>query len=294
MDKRKDRQSTLAEWWVTLPPMVWLVVFFLLPTLLVFAIAFHTTEPGGGIGKGLTLEHFERLTDSSYLTVLWRTVWLSVVSTVVCLVFAVPVAYWVARLRAGLRKWVLILVIVPFWTSFLIRVLAWRDLLHAEGFLKQLLVASGLVSADAPLLYNDWAVLLVLIYSYLPFAILPLYAAAEKFDFHLLDAAMDLGASRFRAFWSVFVPGIRGGLIAAAMIVCIPAFGAYAIPYLIGGTNSEMIGSVIARRVLDNRNLPAGAALSSVLVFLMLIPVVAALMVRMRRGREAVLKGGVE
>lgn len=283
---RGKARNGIDGWLVSLPSMVWLVLFFLIPTALVFLIAFRSTEPGGGIGSEWTLEHFRRLFDASHAVVLWRTFWLSTVATGICLLLALPVAYWVARLAPAIRRWVLLLIIVPFWTSFLIRILAWRDLLHAEGFVKGVLVALGLVGSDAPLLYNDAAVLLVLVYTSLPFAILPLYAAAEKFDFQLLDAAMDLGASRSRAFRQIFLPGIRAGLLAAFVIVFIPALGAYAIPYLIGGTNSEMIGSVIARRVLDNRNLPAGAALSSILVLFMLAPVLLALQARRTRNRK--------
>src|SRR5690606_546754 len=150
-----------------------------------------------------------------------------------------PVAYWLARQDKQMRNWMLLLIIVPFWTNFLIRIFAWKSLLHSEGFLQKTLVSLGLMAPESQLLYNAGAVLLVLIYTYLPFAILPLYAAAEKFDFTLLDAARDLGAGKLKAFWKVFIPGIRTGLATAFVVVFIPALGSYAIPDIVGGPNSE-------------------------------------------------------
>src|SRR5690606_33461723 len=134
-------------------------------------------------------------------------------------------AYWLARQDQRMRNWMLLLIIVPFWTNFLIRIFAWKSLLHSEGFVRQTLVSLGLLAPETQLLYNAGAVLLVLIYTYLPFAILPMYAAAEKFDFTLLDAARDLGAGKLRAFMKVFLPGVSAGLATAFVVVFIPALG---------------------------------------------------------------------
>lgn len=264
----------LREWLLTAPPLIWLLVFFVFPTLLVFAIAFKPSTIHGGIGEGWTLEIWNGLAQPGYPAMIWRTVWLSVATTVVCLVAAAPVAYWLARQGQRVRNWMLLLIIVPFWTNFLIRIFAWKSLLHSEGFLRQTLVWLGLLSPGTQLLYNAGAVLLVLIYTYLPFAILPLYAAAEKFDFTLLDAARDLGAGRLRAFWKVFIPGIRGGLVTAIVVVFIPALGSYAIPDIVGGPNSEMLGNKIAQKVFVDRNLPAASAMATLLAAAVLLPVI--------------------
>ena len=188
------RPGRRGEWLVTLPSLAWLLVLFLLPTLIVFAFAFKPADPFGGVGPGWTTATLAAVADPQYVPIVWRTVWLSLLATAVCLLLATPAGYAIARAEPRLRARLLLLVIVPFWTSFLIRVFAWKTLLHPEGSLKRALVGLGLVSEQAPLLYTPGAVLLVMVYTFLPFAILPIYAAAEKFDFRLLEAARDLGA----------------------------------------------------------------------------------------------------
>lgn len=254
------------------PSFGWLVFFFAVPTVLIFALAFKPTDFSGGVGPGWTLETWQGLSNPGYPPIIWRTIWLSSACTFVCLTLGVPVAYWIARLDRSWRHRVLLLVILPFWTNFLIRIFAWRTLLHPDGYLKSFLVSIGWAEPNTQLLYNDGAILLVLIYTYLPFAILPIYAAAEKFDFGLLDAARDLGATRWRAFRSVFLPGIRTGLITAFLIVFIPALGSYAIPAIVGGPSSEMIGSKIAQRATIDRNLPHAAALGALLTLMIFVP----------------------
>ena len=164
------------------------------------------------------------------------------------------------------------------------RIFAWKVLLHPEGMLKHALVFLGLVSPDTSLLYNAYAVLLVMVYTELPFAILPIYAAAEKFDFRLVEAAKDLGATSFRAFRSVFLPGIRVGLLTAFLMVFIPSLGSYVIPDIVGGPTSEMIGNKIAQRTFVDRNLPHAAGLSALLTLAVLVPMVA---ITALRGKES-------
>jgi spermidine/putrescine transport system permease protein len=178
-------------------------------------------------------------------------------------------------------------VIVPFWTSFLVRVFAWKLLLHPEGTIKHTLVWLGLASQDTSLLYRPGAVLLVSVYSFLPFAILPIYAAAEKFDYRLVEAARDLGAGAFRAFRSVFLPGIRRGLLTATLVVFVPSLGSYVIPDLVGGPTSDMVGNKIAQRTFSDRNLPQASALSALLTLAVLAPMVLTLTTSRRRGRAA-------
>lgn len=279
------------EWLLTLPSLAWLLVLFLVPAAVVLAMAFKPSDPFGGLGPGWTLETLRTLGSPNYPAIVWRTVWYSVLTTALCLVLATPMAYFMARTGARWRNLLLLAVIVPFWTSFLVRIFAWKVLLHPDGVLKHALVAAGLVSPETSLLYNPAAVLLVLVYTELPFAILPLYAAAEKFDFRLLEAARDLGASPWQAFSRVFLPGIQRGLLTAMLVTFIPALGAYIVPDLMGGPNSEMIGNKIAQRTFVDRNLPQASALSALLALAILAPSMLALMLDRRRRENGAGKG---
>jgi ABC-type spermidine/putrescine transport system permease subunit I len=256
----------------TLPSFGWLALFVLVPTLLVLAIAFRETNPAGGIGEKWTLGQFAIFGRQSTLLLLWRTLWISALTTGLCLMLALPVAWFLARVSKKWRAPLLLLVIVPFWTNFLIRVFAWNQILHSEGGLARFLRTIRLLGENESLLFNSGAVVLVSVYTYLPFAILPLYAAAEKFDFSLLDAARDLGAGAFRAFRSVFLPGIRKGITTALVIVFVPMLGSYVVPDLVGGTDGQMIGNKIAQRNFTDRNLPAASAMSAILTLAVLAP----------------------
>lgn len=275
---------------LTLPSLLWLVVLFVIPTVLVLAISFRPPTPSGGVGDGWTLQTVLALRNPSYPVIVWRTLRLSAETALICLFFGLPVAYLMARSSDRAKRVLLLLVIVPFWTSFLIRIFAWKVLLHPEGVMKQALAWAGLVAPDASLMYNEGAVLLVLVYTYLPFAILPLYAAAERFDFGLVDAAMDLGCHKFRALLNVFIPGISRGLATALVVVFVPALGSYVIPDIVGGPGGEMLGNKIAQRVFVDRNLPHASALSSLLTVAVVVPMLAGLALRRHRVRP----GGVK
>jgi ABC-type spermidine/putrescine transport system permease subunit I len=260
------------EWWGTAPSLLWLATFVLLPLGVILAVSFRPALPGGGIGEGWSLQAWISLLDSSYLVLAWRTLWISAVVTALCVAVALPVAYSIARMSGRGRSWMLLLVIVPFWTNFIIRVFAWQQMLHAEGAVAETLRAVGLLGAGDRLLGGIFAVLLVSVYTYLPFAILALFAAAEKFEFHLLDAARDLGAGAPRSFFGVFLPGIRRGMITAAVVIFIPMLGSYVVPDLVGGTETQMLGNRIAQRNFSDRNIPQAAALSAALTLLALAP----------------------
>lgn len=266
-----DHQRS-KQWLLTLPSLAWLGVFFVIPAVLIIITAFRPADLQGGVGVGWTMETLKVLGDPACLPVVWRTVWLGAASTLVCLALALPMSFQIARVGPRLRQLLLLLVVIPFLSNFLIRIFAWKSLLHPEGPLTKLLIALRLVPEDALLLNNAGAVLLVLIYTQLPFAILPLYAAAEKFDFGLLDAARDLGAGPWRSFTKVFVPGVRRGLISAAVMVFVSALGQYVIPQMVGGASDEMLGNMIARRVFADRNLPHASALAAALMLAVLVP----------------------
>jgi ABC-type spermidine/putrescine transport system permease subunit I len=258
---------------LTTPTLLWLAVFFVIPSFAMLLISFRPANVYGGVEDGWTLDAWRALADPDYPIILWRTTWLSLVTTAVCLALALPIAFFLGKLQGKWRGILLMLVIVPFWTNFVIRVAAWRILLHPEGMLRQALLGLGVIGPDTLLLYNEGAVLMVMVYTHLPFAVLPLYAAAERFDYSLLEAARDLGASGFRSVMRVFVPGVSRGLLTAMALVLIPALGSYVIPDLVGGPSDEMIGNKIAQRTLGDRNLPQAATLSVALLAITMIPI---------------------
>jgi spermidine/putrescine transport system permease protein len=265
-------KSRKPELLATAPSFLWLALFVFVPVAIIFAIAFRPALPAGGIGEGWSMEAIRSLKDPIYPSLLLRTVTISFVTTALCLALALPVAWHLAKLPPKWRSRILILIIIPFWTNFVIRVFSWQQILHAEGAIANVLRSIGLLGETDRLLGNSAAVIIVSVYTYLPFAILPIFAAAEKFDFALLDAARDLGAKPFRAFRSVFLPGIRQGLVTAILIVFIPMLGSYVIPDMVGGTDSQMLGNKIAQRNFNDRNLPQAAALSCALTLLVLAP----------------------
>ena len=259
---------------LTAPTLLWLILFFVVPSIAMVVISFRPASMYGGVGEGWTLDAWRALGNPNYPVILWRTVWLSLVTTLICLALALPIAFVLGKMQGKWRAILLMIVIVPFWTNFVIRVAAWRILLHPEGMLRQGLISLGIIGPDTLLLYNEGAVLMVMVYTYLPFAILPLYAAAERFDYSILEAARDLGASGFTAVTRVFIPGISRGLLTAMALVLIPALGSYVIPDLVGGPGDEMIGNKIAQRTLGDRNLPQAATLSVALLVITLIPMI--------------------
>jgi spermidine/putrescine transport system permease protein len=275
------------EWLITAPSFLWLVLLFVIPTLVVFAIVFKPSDPYGGIGSGWTLQTLYSLGNPNYPAIIWRTVWLSLVTTALCMLFAVPTGYFMARADKKWRNTLMMLVIIPFMTSFLVRIFAWKVLLHPDGLIKRSLVFIGMLPADATLLYTPEAVLLVMVYTSLPFAILPIFAAAEKFDFHLLEAARDLGAGPFTAFFRVFVPGISRALWTAVLLVLIPSLGSYVIPDVVGGPNSEMIGNKIAQRAFSDRNLPHASGLAAILTLTVLIPMIWVLIMEKNQDKKS-------
>ena len=266
-------KRTYKELFQTLPSYGWLIIFFLVPTLMVFAYALKPFDMIEGVGSGWTLETLYGVFSPAYVTIVWRTIWLSVITTLVCLAISLPLGYFVARAPSKMQKIFLLFVIMPFWSSFLVRIFAWKTLLHPEGFIKKMLEFCHIISPETILLYNIGTVLVVMIYSYLPFAILPIYAQSVKFNYQLIEAASDLGASETKAFFSIYLPGIKKGILTASVLVFIPAIGAYVIPDIVGGTTSEMIGNKIAQRIFVDRNLPEASALSSILSLVVLVPI---------------------
>jgi len=258
---------------ITAPSFLWLLIFFLVPTLIIYAFALKPANFYGGVEDGWSFNAIKNLGKTSYFIILWRTLLLSFVTTLICILLALPISYYIARASQRVQSLLILLVVLPFWSSFIIRIYAWKSLLHPEGFVKHLLVKLHLISENTLLLYQIETVLLVMVYSYLPFAILPIYSAASKFNLQLFEAAMDLGMNRIQTFYKVFIPGIRKGIFTAIIMVFIPAVGAYVIPDLVGGTKTEMIGNKIVQKTFIDRNLPQASALSALLSFAVVIPI---------------------
>jgi len=278
-------RGRLSELLLTLPSFIWLILFFVIPTIVICTLAFKPHDIYGTILEGWTFENIEQLLTPQSLVLIWRTFWVSAIATCITVALAVPVGFYLSRLKKKWQNILLLAIVLPFWTSFLIRVFAWKALLHPEGTFKKLLVFLHFVSPDTTLLYNPGAVIFVMIYSFLPFAILPIYAASSKFDFSLYEAAMDLGASKGQAFFRIFVPAISKGIVNALLIVLIPIIGAYVIPDVVGGSQSEMIGNRIGQKVMVARNLPLASAWSMLLAVLILIPLLSGFLLHARSKR---------
>jgi spermidine/putrescine transport system permease protein len=266
-----------------LPARVWTALFFAAPLAIVCAYSFLTRGDYGGVERPCTLESFVRLADPLYLGILWRSVWISVLSTALCVALGFPLALFIAR--AGRRKNLYLqLVLLPFWTSFLVRTYAWLFILRDTGLVNTVLQGMGVIGKPLPLLYNDWAVLVGLVYNFLPFFVLPAYATLERLDPSLLEAAADLGARPFATVWRVVIPIAAPGIAAGAVLVFIPCLGAYLTPDLLGGGKSVMLGNLIQNQFTTARDWPFGSAASMVLMLASAL-LLAALM-RSRAARE--------
>jgi spermidine/putrescine transport system permease protein len=249
------------------PMTIWIVLFFVIPVSIIVYYSFLTKAFNGGVIHKFSLEAYQALLyNPTMYTVALNTFWVAFASTLVMVALAIPAAYYMARSKH--KNFFMLLVIIPFWTNFLIRIYAWMAILGNNGILNNLLMTAGITSSHIQFLYSTNAVILVTVYTYLPFAILPLYTTIEKFDFSLIEAARDLGASKLAAIVRILIPNIRGGITTAVLFTFIPAFGNYAIPQIIGGTNSYMLGNVIARELTVTRNWPLASSISVALTVL--------------------------
>ncbi len=271
---KRNGRNCINECLLTLPSFGWLCFFFVVPACIVYTFAFRSSDATGTVQPEWTLNSLRAICDATTLEVAWRTIWMSLTTMTICVATALPVAYFMACMSKKRQRTLFLLVVIPLWSCFLVRIFAWKVVLHPEGIIKNLLLSCGLINESTSLLYNNVAVLIVMVYSYLPFAILPLYSAAAKFQFQLFEAAMDLGATKRQAFYSVFVPYMKSAILTASLMVFIPAAGAYIIPEIVGGRSSEMLGNVIARRVFVDRSLPDASGLALLLSAIIFIPAI--------------------
>lgn len=278
----------LGKFSVLLAPYAWMFIFFLLPFLILLKISFSQTRTGvppytevfewlGGLSfkiKG-TFENFHfLLSDSLYLSAYLNSIEIAAVSTLICLLIGYPIALGISRCTPQVRNFLLLLVILPFWTSFLIRVYAWVGLLKNEGLINHVLMWLGIIDQPLTMLHTPFAVYLGITYSYLPFMVLPLYATLEKMDMSLLEAAADLGAKPITTFIYVTLPQSLPGIIAGSMLVFIPAIGEFVIPDLLGGANTLMIGKVLWNEFFLNRDWPLASAVAVVMLVILVVPLV--------------------
>jgi len=248
-----------------MPAIAWLFVLIIAPLLLVVLVSLATRGPYGKTIYEFTVDNFRQAFDVLYLRTYWRTIWIATATTAICALLSYPVAYYLAlRAPQRWRRSLLVLTVIPFWTSFLIRTYAWMLLLRSEGVINSILMNSGLISAPLRLLYSDVAVLVGQVYGELPFMILPIYVALDRLDVRLLEASRDLGANRFWTFVKITLPLSRAGLLAGIVLVFIPSLGAFITPDLLGGAKSMMIGNLIQNQFAQ-LNQPFGSALSLIL-----------------------------
>ncbi|WP_299618776.1 ABC transporter permease subunit [uncultured Tateyamaria sp.] len=268
-------------------PYVWLLALFLIPFAVVFKISLsdialaippYTPTAKDGIWNMLTqldFENFVFLTqDDLYWKAYLSSLQIALISTILTLMVGYPMAYAMARAPEQWRPTLLMLVILPFWTSFLIRVYAWIGILSTEGFLNQFLMWTGIVGEPLTILNTNTAVYIGIVYTYLPFMILPIYSALDRLDGSLIEAAEDLGCSRLKAFWLVTIPLSKNGIIAGCFLVFIPALGEFVIPSLLGGSGTLMIGKVLFEEFFSNRDWPVASAVAVILLLILIIPIV--------------------
>jgi len=248
------------------PMAAWFTLFFLAPIVIIFIFSFLKRDMQLGVIWEFSLDAYKYLTDPVLINITLRTIFTAFIATVITILIALPCGYCIARSKH--QTLLLLLIIIPFWTNFLIRVFAWMNILGNNGFLNELLLRTGIINDHISFLYNQKAVILVLVYMYLPYAILPLFSTIDKFDFSLLEAARDLGANKFTSVIKILLPNIRGGIFTAVLFTFIPTFGAYAVPMLVGGMDSYMLGQRIADFLRGERNWPRAAAISVVLTLI--------------------------
>jgi spermidine/putrescine transport system permease protein len=271
------------------PAALWLLIFFLIPLVMVLLVSLGERGEAGQVVYSWTLKNYTRFFSKIgerylYVQIFGRSLVIALLNTLLCLLVGYPLAYFIARQPTHRRNALLLLVMIPFWTNFLVRTYAWMIILRDTGVINNLFLTLGLISQPLPLLYNRGAVVLGLFYGYLPFMVLPLYASIEKLDFSLIEAAQDLGANALRTFLRVILPLTMPGIVAGSIIVFIPSIGAYVTPDLMGGAKVTMVGNLLQQQFLKVRDWPFGSAAG----FILMLTVLAATLIYFRSGGETI------
>jgi spermidine/putrescine transport system permease protein len=254
------------------PPLAWLCVFFFVPMIAVFVYSLATRTPGGDVALGVSFQNYDRIGESAlYLWGALRSLWIALEVTVATLLVAYPVAYYLALVATRWRLVLFVLLIVPWWCSILVKSFAWVAILSERGVLNRALLSVGLIDHPLKLLYNEFAVVIGLVHVLIPFMVLPIYVTLEKLDRRLIEAAGNLGSSPLRAFWEVILPLSLPGVAAGSLLTFILSFGSYITPALLGSDRAQMIANLIQSQFMESFDWPFGAALSMVLLGLVLI-----------------------
>lgn len=282
-----SRRPAARAWALMAPGTLWLLVFFLVPLVFMLSYSFMPRGIYGGVESGFTLEHYTRFFDALYITILVRTVVYAVLCTVACLLMGYPVAYVIAR-SGPWKNFLTFLVVLPFWTSFLVRTFAMIFLMRDTGLINTMLIGMGVIAEPMQMLNTPGAVMAGLVYGFLPFMVLPIYASLEKLDPSLLEAAEVLGARPFARFTKVVLPLSMPGVVAGSLLVFIPALGSYLTSDLLGGAKQMMIGNLVQNQFTTARNWPFGSAVSFVVMGVVLVAVFGYL-----RSRDDALPGGL-
>ncbi len=278
-----------GTYWTVSPVSIWMIVFFAIPLMLILVVSFMSRSSFGGIQTPFTIENYVRFFDPLYLKILWISCVMAFLTTVFCILLGYPFAYIIARAPEKYRNILLMLIIVPFWTNSLIRTYAWIVLLRTEGVINTILMKLGIITTPIAMLYNETSVVIGLIYTMLPFMILPLYASIEKLDKAYLEAAADLGAKPRVAFWKVTLPLTAPGIVAGSILVFIPSLGLFFIPDLMGGSKAVLIGNLIKNQFLTARDWPFGSAASIILMVLTLLLIMFYMWISKEKPRKEVV-----
>lgn len=288
----REKKGRRSRWLIVAIPYAWLLIFFLIPFFNVIKLSFSTRaralppykpviDFADGVGglwdqarQFTTANYLSLFSDPKYVEAYLSSLKIALISTLLILLVAYPIAYGMARAQREWRGLLVMMVILPFWTSFLIRVYAWIGILSNEGLLNGLLLWLGIIDKPITILTTDWAVYIGIVYSYLPFMVLPLYATLEKMDETLLEAAADLGCPPIQAFWRITFPISLPGVVAGCFLVFIPITGEFVIPELLGGSGTKMIGKTLWYEFFNNRNWPLASAVAVVLLLILVVPIV--------------------
>ncbi|MFT3867946.1 MAG: ABC transporter permease [Nibricoccus sp.] len=266
-----QRRPGAMGWLLLSPMLLWLALFVVAPTAILFVYSFCQRDELGQVVFEFTWENYARIADPVYLNILVRSLWYAGLTTALCLVVGYPVAYYIGRAPAHRRGWLLLLVMIPFWISFLLRTYAWISLLKAQGPISALMQWVHLIAQPLEILYTPTAVMVGLVYTYLPFMILPIFTSAEKLDNSLIEASLDLGAGPWRTLTHVIIPLTKPGIFAGVLLVFVPSIGMFAVTDLMGGAKVAMIGNVIQNQFGQARDWPFGAALGITFLALFVI-----------------------
>lgn len=272
LERKAERKESWYGFLHALPAYGYLIVFFAIPLVIVFVFSFASrSRTGKPVLEDWNFDSYIKLVEPLVRTIAWRSFWLAALTTALCLVIGYPFAYYIATRSPRTRNLLLVLVLIPFWSNFLVRTYSWRVLLGADGLITRFGEATGLWGQ---ILFTTPAVFIGLVYGFLPFMVLPLYAAIERLDWSLVEAARDLYASRGKAFLKVTLPLSRPGIIAGSILVFVPSLGAYVTPDILGGAKTTLLGNYIVSQFGAARNWPFGAAISFAVMTVMLIATV--------------------